>query len=168
MNKYIEEYITRRKVEIAKEEQEKMASLINNLRLGKKEFHKDFPNEPEKSFPYFYSSAAFKYRYNIGEVSDEDYAELLKYVPENNTPIVPYKKMNKWYFFAIITLILGCIGGIILAFVGDDLAFSSIGGVLIESDGGNGYVISLILSALMFLSQIILLCKIEYNTRLKK
>ena len=154
MNKYIEEYISKRKKEIVEEEKmakdAEKAGIIDKLNLGEREYHDQFPDEPVENFPFFDSSRIMPYRYNAGEISDEDYAELLKYLPLNDKPVVKSdKKMSSWYTFAIIMMILGCFGGII-------------GGTAAES---GWLAIGSVLGTVIFFSQIILLCRIEYNTR---
>ena len=155
MNKYIEEYITRRKEEIAEEErlakQAQKDGLVEKLKLGKREYQSDFPEESETDFPYYDSVRNEYYRCNIGEVSDEDYLELLKYVPADDKPKeAPKKSMSGWHTFAVIMMILGCLAG-------------AIEGLL--EDGSIIVAIGIVLGVLIFFSQIILLCKIEYNTR---
>ena len=154
MNKYVEEYISRRKQEIVEEEMmakdAEKEGVLNKLKLGEREYRDQFPDEPDDNFPYYDSSRFMYYRYNAGEISDEDYAELLKYLPSYDKPVVESdKKMSGWYTFAIIMMIMGCIGGII-------------GGVAAES---GWLAIGSVLGTLIFFSQIILLCRIEYNTR---
>ena len=77
MNKYIKEYIELRKEEIVEEERLKKFGLLEKLKLGKMEYSGDFPDDPKDSFPYYDISRNDCYRYNLGEVSEEDYAELL-------------------------------------------------------------------------------------------
>lgn len=156
MNKYVEEYIAKRKDEIAEDarlaKEGEKAGVLEKLHLGEREYHKDFPNEPEDNFPQYDSYRNQYFRYNLGEVSDEDYAELLKYVPAETKPEVESnKKMSGWYTFAIVLMILGCIGGVIVGFSSGDIHTA---------------VVS-VLGSLIFFSQIILLCKIEFNTQTK-
>ncbi|MBP5743165.1 MAG: hypothetical protein J6W49_07000, partial [Paludibacteraceae bacterium] len=92
------------------------------------------------------------YRLSIGDISDEDYKELLKWIPE--TPEEPKQKskgISGWYYFAIIFIIIGLIGSFFAIAVGRDAGI--IAGLSIG------------ISVLILCSQIILLCKIERNTR---
>ncbi len=149
MNKYIKEYIELRKEEIVEEERLKKFGLLEKLKLGKMEYSGDFPDDPKDSFPYYDISRNDCYRYNLGEVSEEDYAELLKYIPADNNPEVPQKKKSGWYTFALVLLSIGCLIGVIGGMVMEDI----------------WYTIGIVIGVLIFFSQIILLCKIEYNTR---
>lgn len=85
MNKYIEDYIKQRKLEIAEEErlakESEKEDVLSKLHIGAKEYYKDFPNEPADNFPFYDSALQQHYRYNLGDVTDDEYAELLKYVP---------------------------------------------------------------------------------------
>ncbi len=154
MNKYIEEYISQRKQEIVEDDllakQAEKEEILSKLHIGKREYHKDFPNESEDNFPCYDSVKNQYFRYNIGEVSDDDYIELLKYLPEEDKPKKKNnKQMSGWYTFAIIMMILCCIGGAICGFTEKYIWIA----------------LASILGSLIFFSQIILLCKIEYNTR---
>ena len=155
MNKYIEEYISQRKREILEEEQlakqAEKEDILEKLHLGDREYQSDFPDEPENNFPCYDSVRNEYYRYYLGEVSDDDYLELLKYIPKEDKPkVTSSKKMSGWYTFAIVMLILCCSGTLIGGIV-EEYPFLTI--------------IAAILGSLIFFSQIILLCKIEYNTR---
>ena len=155
MNKYIEDYIKQRKLEIAEEErlakESEKEEVLFKLHIGAKEYYKDFLNEPADNFPFYDSAQQKHYRYNLGDVTDDEYAELLKYIPSENKPKVDTnKKMSGWYTFSIIMVILGCIGGFIIGIMDK---FNIL------------YVIFSVLVSLIFFSQIILLCKIEYNTQ---
>lgn len=156
MNQYVEKYIERRKREIAEENEsvrkEKISKIANKIQIGEREFRKDFPDEPEFDFPYVDYSQNQCYRYNIGELSDEEYEELLKYIPDAKKAESNEKKgMTGWYIFAIVMLVLSCIGG-------------CVAGIALASWST---AIGAVLTSLIFFSQIILLCKIEYNTRNK-
>ncbi|MBO4741186.1 MAG: hypothetical protein J5605_06030 [Bacteroidales bacterium] len=156
MNKYVEEYISKRKKEVEREKisdrKEKITKLANKIQIGEREFRKDFPDEPEFNFPYVDYSQNQCYRYNIGELSDEEYEELLKYVPEaKKVEDNEIKGLSGWYGFAIAMMVLGCIGG-------------CVAGIALESWS---IAIEIVLSSLVFFAQIILLCKIEFNTRKK-
>ena len=158
MNKYIEEYISSRKKEIAEDKrlakEAEREIVLDKLHLGKREYHKDFPNEIEENFPCYDSDRNEYFRYNLGEVSDEDYAELLKYLPKEDKPKkTSNKKMSGWYTFAIVMMFICCLGAFIGGIVEKYPLLS---------------IIQAILGSLIFFSQIILLCKIDYNTRIEE
>ena len=148
MNRYVEDYIARRKDEIVKEKEKERMKLLAKLRVGEKEYWKSFPSESMENFP-FYDDNLDRYRYNAGEITDEDYNELLKYAPQNSATPEVTKHMSGWYVFSIIMMILGCLGGLIAGVAAEDAIIAIVS----------------ILGVLIFFSTIILLCKIEYNTR---
>lgn len=155
MNKYIENYIEKRKKVLAAEALDEKQKLIKNFfkDQGEKEFKEENPEAYSRDYPLYDGQTKKWYRLNIGEVSDEDYAELLKWIPKtDNTPTEPKRKsISGWYYFAIIFIIIGLIGSFFAMAAGGDAGI--IAGVSIG------------ISVLILCSQIILLCKIERNTR---
>lgn len=152
MNKYIEEYIEKRKKEIEEEKTQERIALLNKLKLGEREYYKDFPNESYENFPCYDGLTNEYFRYNRGDISDDDIAELIKYVPKDEIIVSgKRKKMSGWYVFSIVMMILSIIGGIVA-------------GILMMSIIT---CISAIIGSIVFFSPLILLCKIEYNTREK-
>ena len=163
MNKYIGDYISRRKVEMENLRQIEQSGLWNTLHLGECEFSNDFPNEPKENFPYYDISLGKYYRYNPGVVTDEDYVELLKYVPNNHSKHdndEPHRlnkphKLSGWYSFSIVVTII--------------TAFVMLFGLVVDDSGivfaiGGGVFIYM----LFFMLPIIcLLAKIEYNQRVR-
>lgn len=153
MNKYIEEYISRRKKEIEKLEQIEQAGLLNKLQIGEREYRDDYPDEPYDIFPFFDSSLQKRYRLNVGEISKEDYIELLKYVPKREKTVSKTVQLkSRWYIFAIVITIIAAI--VMLIGLSDDS-----GVVFIIGASVFGYM-------LFFMLPIIcLLVDIEYNQR---
>lgn len=149
MNKYVEEYIAKRKEEIVKEEKIERLRLFAKLRIGEKEYLKDFPGESWENFPNYDDYALDRFRYNAGEITDEEYNELLKYAPKNSAIPEVTKHKSGWYVFSIIMMVLGCLGGLIAGLAEENAIIAIVS----------------ILGVLIFFSTIILLCKIEYNTR---
>ena len=149
MNKYVEEYIAKRKVEIEKEKKVERMKLLAKLHIGEKEYLKDFPGENWENFPEYDDTTFNHFRYNAGEITDEEYKELQKYAPQKSTEPEATKRMSGWYVFSIIMMILGCLGGLIIGLSEENAIIAIVS----------------ILGVLIFFSQIILLCKIEYNTR---
>ncbi len=147
MNKYIEEYIEERKQELKKD---LIKRLFNDK--GDVEFKED--EGYSSDYPQYDSVQQKWFRRSIGEVSDEDYKELLKWIPGSvNEPRQKPKRksISGWYYFAIIFIIIGLIGSFFAMAAGGDAGI--IAGVSIG------------ISVLILCPQIILLCKIERNTR---
>lgn len=152
MNKYIEEYISKQKRQNQEDKKMPLADVLNKLQIGKKEYLSEFEGAPTMDSPFYDMEKNDYYRYNIGEVSDEEYEELLKYVPEDVKPDGIVKgKMSFWYWFAIVLMAVGVIGGIAVAL----------------ERHGEAAGIGIIVGSMVFFSQIILLSRIEYNTRKK-
>lgn len=149
MNKYIEEYISKQKKQNHEDNKMYLADVLNKLQIGNKEYLSEFEGAPTVDFPFYDMEKNDYYRYNVGEVSDEEYKELLKYVPEDAKPDgISRGKMSFWYGFAILLMVVCVIGGIIVA---------------LDEDASLG--IGIIIGSMVLFSQIILLSKIEYNTR---
>ncbi len=76
MNEHITSFVEKRKAEIKKE---KEAQLIK-LGIGKREYS-DKPTVSD-DYPYYDSEKSKPYRLNLGEFTDEEYEEALKYAPK--------------------------------------------------------------------------------------
>lgn len=150
MNKYIEEYISMQKKQNHEDSKMSIADVLNKLKIGKKEYLSEFEGAPTMDFPFYDMEKNDYYRYNVGEVSDEEYEELLKYLPDDSKSNGASKgKMSFWYWFAIVLMVVGVIGGIAVA----------------SERHGEAAGIGIIVGSMVFFSQIILLSRIEYNTR---
>lgn len=149
MNKYIEDYISKKKKENKEDEEITLAEILNELEIGEKEYLGDFKGAPKMDFPFYDMEKGDYYRYNAGEVSDEEYKELLKYVPDKVKR--DNGKMSFWYWFSIILMFICIIG---------DIALGA------EENWGAG--LGIIVGSMIFFAQIILLSRIEYNTRNNK
>jgi len=155
MNEKIQNYLNNRKKEIALEHEKEKHQLLEKLKLGER-VYSDSPIQTLE-YPLFDNGMDSKQKaYKIDSAQDlteEEYNELLKHVPDNIKPTkYTLTGISLWYYFSIILMIAGIIGGIILA---SDRHDQVVAGV------------SLIISSVIFFSQIILLARIEYNTRKK-
>ena len=158
MNKYIEEYIAQRKKEIEKEKQitrnSERADIFKKLGIGR-EYYDDHSNEPASNFPYWDDSVGGYYRYNFDpeDISDEEFEELLKYIPNDEVEDTHSStKMSFWYYFALMMVFIGCVSGVYVGSKVDSFTLT----------------IGIIYGTLVLSAIIILLSKIEYNTRAKK
>lgn len=124
MNEYIEKYIERRKKEIEVQKKERINQIAQKEKIGKHDEVTD--------------------NYLIGDVTDEEWEELQKYLPKDD-------KISDWNSLGII-LICVCVIFSFLLFSEDQVIAG----------------ISLIIGSLLTSSTIILLSKIELNTRNKK
>lgn len=150
MNENIQHYIAERKEEVLFEHEKEKHLILEQLNLGKRVYSDSKKQTSEYPLRDDLGNNNNAYRIDAADdLTEEEYEELRKYAINNEES---KKGMSGWYYFAIIMMILGCLGGI---YVG--------------SEADNALVaISIILGILIFFSQIILLCKIEYNTRSNK
>ena len=104
MDERIKSYINEQK----KEQKER---VLKSIGLVEREYA---PNNKEKSnnYPHYDYKTQKAYRENVIDISDEDYAELLKWIPikkkqdEENKNIKTGIKKSGWYTYSIILLIL--------------------------------------------------------------
>lgn len=159
MNKYVEKFIERRKKEMQIEKEQKKLDVLETIWTGMTERVYSKEKKVTGEFPLFdpkkEKAYRLKYKDGIEEISDEDYEELLKFIPTDNknTQIVK-ERISGWYTFAMILIAIGCLAGAVI--IGESKS----------SDESVSGLLS-ILGSLIIASQIILLCQIEYNTRNK-
>lgn len=105
MNEFIQKYLEKRNAEKKEEQRKQVIKLSNELRIGEKEY-------PENSdydrgvYPYWDADKGKYYRYNVGEITDEEYAMMMedradepKYVEE--------PERSGWHTFATAMIVLG-------------------------------------------------------------
>ena len=119
MDERVKSYINEQK----KKQKER---VLKSIGLVEREYA---PNNKEKSnnYPHYDYKTQKAYRENVIDISDEDYAELLKWIPikekqdeKNINKKTEKKKISGWYTYSIILLILSIIGFFILLFVSID------------------------------------------------
>ena len=115
MNKYIQEFLEKRKENEKKLLERKVQKIIQNLEIGEKVYGENFfPTNEE--FPKFDKEKRMPFRYDIGDATKEEYELLLKEVsPTNENKIKKTAEISKWYTYAKVMLIVSAVGLLILA-----------------------------------------------------
>ena len=156
MNQHIEKYIEERKREISRQKENEKMQLLLKLGLVEKDYYTQIGDQKKEDYPFYDPKKIMYYKLiykeGVEEITDEEYSELLKYVPQEEEQNTIDNSMSGWYYFSIFMMILGIVGGIAL-------------GIVFESFV---YLITVILYVLIFFTQTFLLCKIEKNTRSNK
>ncbi len=115
MNKYVQEYLEKRNSLKKEKIQKHLFKIMNNLRIGEKEY----PENSEYSrddYPYWDADERKYYRYNAGEISEEEYKLLVQ--ESNDEPqYIEKSKRSNWYGFATVIMVISGIGLLILALI---------------------------------------------------
>ena len=108
MNKYVQEYLEK-KDELKKNELKKqMFKVMNNLRIGEKEYPENSDYE-RNDYPYWDNDKGKYYRYNAGDISEEEFMMLIQ--ESNEEPkFVEKAERSGWYGFATAMMIIGGLG----------------------------------------------------------
>lgn len=104
MNKYVEDYLNGHEddSEDAKEKKEKEKQrLINELGIGEREYTDDGVSE---DYPFWDTFQERAYRMTVGELSDEEYKQLLARHPKPQE--IPIGLLILSFLFPIVGLIL--------------------------------------------------------------
>ncbi len=157
MNEKIQNYLNKRKEEVALEREKEKQQLLENLKLGERVYSDNSTRTIE--FPLYDDSLGSKLKaYKIDSAQDlteEDYEEIKKYSQKGyGITKVP----GAWYTFATVMMVLGALGVVIALFVCLSEPFNRDYTPFIIALGG--YLIELGLWAIVQL-----LAKIEANTR---
>lgn len=105
MNEHVQKYLEKRNAEKKEEQRRQVMKLSNHLRIGEKEYpeNSDYTTE---SYPYWDAEKQKRYRYNIGELSEEEFNLLLD-CKKDESQYVEEPERSGWYAFAIVMIILG-------------------------------------------------------------
>lgn len=138
MNEYVQQYLEKRNTEKQEEQRKQILKLCNDLRIGQREYpeNADFNRD---DYPYWDADKFKYYRYNAGEISDEEFALLID--GNKDEPIfVEEPERSGWYSFAEVMIVLGGLAVLItlIAVLADDWHrnwtpfFIMLGGYLME------------------------------------
>ena len=111
MNEHVQKYLEKRNAEKKEEQRKQVLKLSNDLRIGEREYPEDSDYTTE-SYPYWDTVKQKRYRYNIGELSEEEFNLLLD-GKKDESKYVEDPKRSGWYTFAIVMIILGGIAVVI-------------------------------------------------------
>ena len=115
MNEYIQKYLEKRNVEKKEEQQKQVLKLINNLRIGEREYPENSEYNRD-DYPFWDADKGKYYRYNIGEITDEEF-NLLMEGKKDEPKYVEAPERSSWYSFATVMIVLSGIGLFILGIV---------------------------------------------------
>ena len=115
MNKYVQNYLELRNAQKRDEQQNQVRKLINNLRIGEKEYPENSDYDRD-DYPYWDTDKGKYYRYNIGEISDDE-LELLLASEKDEPKYVEAPTRSGWHGFATFMIILGGVAVLIVLFV---------------------------------------------------
>ena len=115
MNEYVQKYLEKRNAEKKEEQRRQVLKLVSNLRIGAREYpvNSDYNLE---DYPYWDKDKGKYYRYNVGELTDEEFDLLMKDRKEE-PKYVEAPERSDWYNFATIMIVLSGIGLFILGIV---------------------------------------------------
>ena len=112
MNKYVQNYLELRNAQKRDEQQNQVRKLINNLRIGEKEYPENSDYDRD-DYPYWDTDKGKYYRYNIGEISDDE-LELLLASEKDEPKYVEAPTRSGWHGFATFMIILGGVAVLIV------------------------------------------------------
>ena len=119
MNKYIEEYLEKkaaeRRAEQQREAQEKIMKMAQQLKIGEREYNEDEIVGTSESYPHWDRQEKCAFRYNVGDVTVEDYEALAALFRKEEVKVKPAERSG-WYTFAVIMIVIGGLG-VLSAFV---------------------------------------------------
>lgn len=104
MNEHIQKYLEKRNAEKREEQRKQVLKLCNDLRIGEREYPEG--SEYTETYPYWDADKGKYYRYNIGEITDEEF-NLLMEGRKDEPKYVEEPERSGWYAFSIVMIILG-------------------------------------------------------------
>ena len=113
MNEYVQKYLEKRDAQRKEDLMRQAQQQMNNLRIGEREYPKDSEYD-RNDYPYWDTEKGKYYRYNVGEISEEECRLLVQDTPEEKI-FVEKKERSVWYVFATFILILSSIGLLVLS-----------------------------------------------------
>lgn len=105
MNKYVQEYLEKKNALKKEKMQNEIQKVINRLKIGEREDLENARYNPD--YPLWDPDKGKYYRYNAGEISNEEYQLLIQ-------DFVEKPERSGWFTFATAIMIISGIGLIIL------------------------------------------------------
>lgn len=105
MNEYVQKYLEKRNEQKKEARQKQLYKVINNLRIGEKEYPEN-SDYNSSDYPYWDVEKGKYYRYNVGEVTEEEFNMLVQDATED-PKFVKKAERSSWYNFAIVMMVLG-------------------------------------------------------------
>ncbi len=116
MNKYVQEYLAKKDAQRKEDLKKQALKIMNNLRIGEREYPES-QDYDRIDFPYWDTDKKIHYRYNAGEITEEEFKKLVQ-ESSNEPQYVEPKHIEKaersnWYTFATVMMVIGGIGVLI-------------------------------------------------------
>lgn len=107
MNEYVQKYLEKKNEQKKEELQQKLYKVMNNLRIGEREYPENSDYNLE-DYPYWDNDKKKYYRYNAGEVTEDEFNMLVQYdVSGKEQKHVEKAERSGWYTFATVMMVLG-------------------------------------------------------------
>lgn len=111
MNKFVQEYLEKKDAQKKEELKKQMFKVTNYLRIGEREYPENSDYERD-DYPYWDTEKGKYYRYNVGDISEEDIKMLVQEFNDEPKFVEKAEKSN-WYGFATAMMIIGGLGVLI-------------------------------------------------------
>lgn len=105
MNVYVQKYLEKKNANRKEDLMKQAFKVMNDLRIGEKEYPENSEYNRD-DYPYWDSEKKKYYRYNAGEMSEEELNILLLDFDKEPKFVEKAAKSN-WYIFATVMMILG-------------------------------------------------------------
>lgn len=117
MNVYVQNYLEKRNAQKKEELAKKIAKIVNEWKIGEKEYPQNSAEYNKDDYPYWDPKNQKYYRYNAGEITEEEYNLLMQDLQDPFKEKKNLAPRSDWYQFASVILVLSCIGLFVLAIV---------------------------------------------------
>lgn len=111
MNKFVQEYLEKKDAQKKEELKKQMFKVTNYLRIGEREYPENSDYERD-DYPYWDTEKGKYYRYNVGDISEEEIKMLVQEFNDEPKFVEKAEKSN-WYGFATAMMIIGGLGVLI-------------------------------------------------------
>lgn len=107
MNEYVQEFLAKIDVERQNDRQRQLQKIATKLKIGERVYSPQDFNMND--YPYWDSEKRKYYRYDVGNVSEEEFNLLMKNVPDTIqlSTLKKEVKRSNWYSFATVMMVLG-------------------------------------------------------------
>lgn len=113
MNKYLQEYLEKKNAQKNEELKKQMFKVLNSLRIGEREYPENSDYD-RSDFPYWDNDKGKYYRYNVGDITEEELKMFVQETETNDEPkFVEKAERSGWFSFATAMIIIGGLGVLI-------------------------------------------------------
>lgn len=115
MNEYVQKYLEKREAQRKEELKKQALKIMNKLKIGEKEYPEG--SDPDLvEYPYWDLDKGKRYRYNAGELSEEE-IKLILQDHADESKLVEKAERSGWYTFATVMMVIGGLGVLITLFI---------------------------------------------------